>query len=78
MVDKPFKKSRMHKEWQQMASLQPYCKGNKAFSWLYCQSLEYLIFAAVEGSKNYNSSRKGKKNLGSNDIMCVIDISLKT
>lgn len=53
MVDIPLEKSRMHKQWQQMAFLQGYCKGNKAFSRLYCQSCEHLI--------NFCSSRFEKQ-----------------
>lgn len=53
MVDIPFKNSKIHKDWQQMAYLQPYCNGNKAFPQLYCQSFENLI--------NFCSSRRFKK-----------------
>lgn len=53
MVNIALEKSRMHKEWQQMAYLQAYSKGNKAFSRLHCQSFEHLI--------NFCSSKLKKK-----------------
>lgn len=68
-----------------MAYLQPYFKDSKAFSQLHHQGFEHLILINICSSrrlkkkkKTIKRSREGQSNINDNNIMCIINTSLKT